>query len=103
MPDDRPLREKLEAMANQTASPQEAEVARLMLQSIDRSKAPVQSTRILTRADVLAQPSSHRPIPVTIRMSDGTLLTVDVDYPWQAEMVRRMYDVRVTLRTWRRP
>lgn len=60
MPDARTLRQKLEAMANQTASPQEAEVARAMLANLPETRGGNETRRVLTREEILAAPS-HTP------------------------------------------
>jgi hypothetical protein len=56
MPDDRSKIEKLESMAAQTASPLEAEVARLLLERLEGYRARAESLRVLRREDVLAHP-----------------------------------------------
>lgn len=60
MPDERTTIEKLEAMANQTASPEEADVARSMLAAMRSrlagSGARPKSARVLGREDVMAAP-----------------------------------------------
>ena len=80
MPDDRSRIEKLEAMAAQSASPAEAEVARLLLESLEGYRARIESPRALTRADVLARPNrTGRRLVVWYTDRWGRRVSVDAD------------------------
>lgn len=81
MPDDRPLREKLLAMANQTVSPHEAEIAREALERLDAAAGPRKTPGVLTRDDILGSPESETPVR-SIRFyspSAKTWILIDVD------------------------
>lgn len=56
MGDERSLKEKLLAMANQSASPAEAEVARAMLETLAGAQARIESRRLSMREAILASP-----------------------------------------------
>ena len=80
MSDHRTRREKLQAMADQAASPAEAAVARAMLRNLDRDQARTKSPGILSRAAILAKPdraSSPRTMSYTTRA--GVRVTFDLD------------------------
>lgn len=54
MPDDRSLVEKLQAMASQTAqSPHEAAMAASLLERLQAGTARIETTRALTRNDIM--------------------------------------------------
>lgn len=73
MPDDRPLREKLEAMAADRSSPQEADVARVMLENMPGPQPRIKTRRILTREAVMAAPDrvSSARHEVAVRFPSG--------------------------------
>jgi hypothetical protein len=73
MADYRSKIEKLEAMASQTASPQEAEVAGRLLERLRGTQGRVETPRRLTREDIKARPDRrHSSVTVTIRTRSGT-------------------------------
>lgn len=93
MPDDRPLIEKLQSMANQTVSPDEAEIAREMIKRMlgmeepeeeyEKGRSVFQSdndTRVLSREAILATPDRDK-IGGTVRMQakSGVWYTIDLD------------------------
>lgn len=76
MPDQRTLREKLEAMAAQTASPHEAERAREALRRLTPGAS--------LRAFIQAQPSVKVGPGVRVREPDGQWVHYDeADVPWR--------------------
>ena len=80
MADTRSLVEKLEAMARQTSSPLEAEVARSMLESLAGTRARKKTPGVLTREAVFD--SSDRDSPargVRVRMPSGYWIHLDED------------------------
>lgn len=80
MSDNRSLREKLEAMANQTASPDEAEIARAMLAERFASRDNPESPRVLTREQIFAAPDRKtQGGTMRFRTKGGTWYTIDVD------------------------
>lgn len=82
MPDNRPLRAKLEAMANQSISPAEAEIARAILVKLHPVPARGIETRAgLTRAAVLATPDRSGPAlrAYRVRMPGGWWALLDED------------------------
>lgn len=80
MSDDRTKRQKLEAMAAQSASPAEAEVARELLRRLDGPVKAGQSGRLLSRDAILASPDRDSAGgTVRYRASDGTVFIVDVE------------------------
>lgn len=97
MPDDRPLLEKLRAMADQTESPDEAEIAREMIKRMLSMETPEEEykrrrsvfqsendsrvlNQVLSREDILGTPDRGH-IGGTVRMQtkSGTWFTIDVD------------------------
>lgn len=87
MPDDRTLLEKLQAMADQTASPDEAEIAREMIKRMlgmadIRTMDSVRDRgKVLSREAILEGTPDREKIGGTVRMQtkSGTWFTVDVD------------------------
>jgi hypothetical protein len=82
MTDNRPLREKLLAMAAQSASPVEAAIARGMLAKLHAVPAVgIESARGLTRADILGAPDRPGPPPLVYRvlMPGGWWALLDED------------------------
>lgn len=76
MADERSLRQKLQAMADQTASPEEAEVARYLLAKLSETG----SGRVLTRDEILGAPDRKtQGRTMTFRTSKGTVYTIDMD------------------------
>jgi hypothetical protein len=86
MPDDRPLRDKLLAMASQTTSPAEAEVARAILARLHPIPAPRGETPGgLTRAAIFGAPDRTGPAirAYRVHMPSGWWVTLDEDeVPW---------------------
>jgi hypothetical protein len=86
VPDDRSLRVKLEAMASQSISPTEAEIARAILAKLHPVAAPRTESPVgLTRAAVLASPDSlDAPVRAyRVRMPGGWWALLDEDeVPW---------------------
>jgi hypothetical protein len=86
MADNRPLREKLLAMAAQTNSPEEAQIASAILLRLSRvSAVGTETPQALTRSAILAAPDSSRPSQraFRVRMPKGTWLLLDEDQvPW---------------------
>lgn len=85
MPDERTLVEKLTAMANQTASPEEAIVARRMLARL-KARGPQKDPRVLTREEILeGTPTQMKPRGLRVKFPDGTWVHMDedtVDWDW---------------------
>ena len=74
MPDSRSLRAKLLAMASQSASPQEAAIARAMLENMPASAGGIETRRVLTREAILTSPAVARAGPrrgVAVRFPTG--------------------------------
>lgn len=86
MPDDRPLREKLLAMANQTASPHEAEIAREALERLDAAAGPRKTPGVLTRDDILGSPESETAGRTLRFYSRSAKMWITVD-PDEAELL----------------
>lgn len=95
MPDDRSLTEKLEAMANQTVSPNEAEVARLMLERLQARAGRAKSTGALSREDILAAPDRDSPAASVRVYHRGMWYVLDED----DEIILENGDVLQTTRT----
>lgn len=75
--DTRTRREKLEAMASQTVSPNEADNARRLLDAAP----PPETSKVLTRDAILATPGRNAPA-TAVRVYDralGAYVVVDVD------------------------
>lgn len=80
MPDNRPLREKLEAMANQTDSPEEAEIARAIIMNMIGVHEDKKDPRVLTRDDILGTPDRESAgKTMRYRTKSGVWYTIDLD------------------------
>ena len=71
MADNRPLVAKLEAMAQQTVSPHEADVARGLLEKLVANRANPETRRSMSRADILGAPDDF---------GAGSVHTITVHY-----------------------